>query len=644
MKKLIPSFSIALMSAVSVIASADRITITGEVTSVRNGQAATFYTVTASDGKCYIANGAMAQVHGKEAIFQQAFAEKKRLNLEFRSNDKHPDNIWLISKIEIADGAVPTVSPTPTANVTPAATPFAPEPNNADLVAAVSPPPVAANKLSASGIFKDGMVLQRDMPVPVWGWAPAGMEVSVDFSGQKKSAKADASGHWQVTLDPLTASSEPRKMTVQSGAGELKFANVLVGEVWVLSGQSNMEWWLEDSDGGKAAVQAADYPWLRYCSSGFQLPDAPARDLSAKAEWQVCSPTSAGQFSAIGFWFARRLHEELKVPVGLIKNAVSGTYGECWVPREVLESIPAAQPRLKEYEDALKVLPQETARWEKEKAEWNLKCEEAKKSGTPPPEGSLFLRKGPMGPKNNLRPCALYNGLVAPVMPYAVRGVLWYQGEGNSQKQRVGYYREILEGLVGSWRKGWNQPKLPFVIVQLPRFEPGLNNDWPQLREAQRQAVAGLSDAHLVVTIDTGDPKTIHPTNKQPVAKRAAEVALQRVYGKDIHGLSPVPLAVEHSRDSLLVRFSDVGRGLSIGSSPVEGAGPGTPRCFEIAGEDGKFTPAMAELVGADQVRLKAAGIIHPSKVRYAYSNVPDINLYSGDGIPVGPFSAEATR
>ena len=601
MNKSVICFLVCILAACSAFASEDWTAITGWVSSVRNGQAATFYTITAEGGASYVANSATAQVGAHEAFFQQAYAEKKPLYIEFRGVEKHPDSMGFIRRIELVNGTMQTAPPAP-----------------------------VAERISVSGMFKDGMVLQRGMLIPVWGWAPPGTEVGVEFCGQKKTGKADAAGRWQAMLEPLEASFKAQVLTVVSAGFKLRVSNILVGEVWVLSGQSNMEWWLESADGGKQAAQSADCPWLRYFTPGSQLPETPAKDVSARAAWQVCSPKTAGEFSAVGFWMAQRLHAELNVPIGLIKNAVSGTYGECWVPLEVLKAIPAALPRLEEYQDALRKLPQEQARWKMEKAEWERQSAEAKKNGAPAPESSLFLRKGPMGPNHTMRPYALYNGLVAPLMPYAVRGVVWYQGEGNSQKQRAGYYLEILEGVVGSWRKGWQQAQLPFLIVQLPRFEAGANNDWPQVREAQRQAAIRLPDAHLVVTIDTGDEKAIHPTNKEPVANRVAALALQQIYGKAVQGRAPAPLSAEGDGEALLVRFSDVGGGLTARDGP--------PRCFEIAGSDGKFVPATAEIVAPDQIRLSASAVRNPAQIRYAYANVPDVNLFSGAGLPVVPF------
>lgn len=602
---------ISIMLCSGSVFAQNWVSMTGTVVQVRHGKA-DFYTVKSRDGEQYIANSAHPHVGANEELFKTAFAEKIPLAIEFRSHINNPGSIWQIRQIDLITNTAPAVS--------------SPE-------LEVLPPVRISQKLSVSGMFQGGMVLQRELPVPVWGWAPSGRVVAVEFGGQKKTAVADSSNHWKVVLDPMPASSNPRKLTVSSNAHTptLQYSNLLVGEVWVLAGQSNMEWWLQSSDGGPEAVAAADYPWLRYFTPGWQLPDSPAQNLAQNASWQECSPETAGQFSAIGFWMAEKLHQELNVPIGLIKNAVSGTYGECWVPRDVLESIPAARARLDEYQAALKILPTERARWETEKVKWEAEAAEARKNGKPEPAKSFFVRKGPMGPDHFHRPYALYNGLVAPLMPFAVRGVVWYQGEGNSQKHRVGYYEEILQGLVGSWRKGWAQEHLPFLFVQLPKFEPGPHNDWPQLREAQRKAAWALKDTDLVVTIDTGDPKQIHPTDKKPVAERVAAVALQQVYGKPFEGCSPLPLSAEQNGSSILIQFSNTGDGLIV-------RGTGSPSGFELAGSDGIFSPAEAEIAGKDAVKLPCPAGFCAKTVRYAYSNTPNVNLFSSGGLPVVPF------
>ncbi|MFA7368009.1 MAG: sialate O-acetylesterase [Kiritimatiellales bacterium] len=612
-----------LVFSICTVFASDWTVITGQVTKVRQGSAA-FYTITAQDGTQYIANSAHPHVRQNETVFKNAYADKKSLHIEFQSHANNPGSIWNIRLIE------------------PAVSVFEAPPETAGTVqetaAPVLLPKAESCDFRVSGIFRDGMVLQRGMPVPVWGRAKPGAEITVEFAGQKKTGKAGGDGRWQIKLDSMEASSAPREMTVRaaSGSRKLSIGNILVGEVWVLAGQSNMEWWLQASKGGSDAAARADYPWLRVFDPGWQLPDEPAPDVTERAAWTTCTPETAGQISAIGFFFAGQLHQALGVPLGLLRTSVSGTYGECWLSREAIESIPEARPRLDEYQAALKILPEETARWEKEKAEYNLQAAEARKNGSPDPAMSFFVKKGPMGPNHFHRPYGLYNGRIAPVMPCAVRGVIWYQGEGNSQNHRVGYYKELLTALIDCWRKGWQCGNLPFLIVQLPRFEAGPNNDWPKLREAQRAAAAEVHDAGLVVTIDTGEAGSIHPADKRPVGDRIAKLALQQVYKQPVSGRSSLPAGICRSGDSLLIRFSDVGERL------ISREGP--PRCFEIAGSNDVFISAEAEIILPDRIKLTSPQVQHPAKVRYAYSDFPDVNLFNSAGLPAAPFCAEVSE
>ena len=591
-----------------ITSAQDWTVITGRVTKVHQG-AANFYTVIAQDGAEYVANSACPDGSRNESVFKDAYAAKTPLHIEFRSHEKHSGSIWYIHLIK----PVSSAAEVPAATVGPKSGRVLPD------------------KLVVSGLFKTGMVLQREMPVPVWGWAKPGTEVNVEFAGQKKTVTTGDNGQWRVTLDPLKASSVPEKMIVISSSDNQKteIENILVGEVWVLAGQSNMDWWLEAAKGGSNAVAHADCPWLRVFSPGWQMPDEPAQDVTAGASWTVSTPDTAGHFSAIGFFFAGQLHKALGVPVGLLHTSVSGTYGECWLSREALESVSAANPRLDEYNAALKILPEETRRWEKEKAEYNQQVAEARQAGKPEPEMSFFVRKGPMGPNHFHRPYGLYNGRIAPLMPYAARGVIWYQGEGNSQTIRVGYYQELLTALINCWRQGWDRSDLPFLIVQLPRFIPGQYNDWPALRETQRKTVADVHDTALVVTIDTGETGSIHPVDKQPVGERTANLALQKVYRKDdVLAVAPAPENISRSGDALLIAFSNTGAGLSLREGTA-------PNCFEIAGKDGVFVPATAELQPPDKIKVSSSGIQRLVRVRYAYSNFPDVNLFNSSGIPV---------
>lgn len=614
MKKIGVLIAWLMLATGGSVLAQDWITITGRVVRVRQGQA-TFYTVIAQDGAEHLANSAHPQVGQNEAVLRSAHEAQTPLHIEFRSHVQHPGGIWQIRRIEPVRNLVGAESPP---------------------VSAVAPRQEVPRSFSVAGLFQNGMVLQRDRPVPVWGRAPPGETVTVEFAGQTLSGVASGSGKWQVFLDPMPASFEPRVMTVHSSIGNQQSAigNVLVGDVWLLGGQSNMDWWLQSSDGGPEASAQADYPWLRLFDPGWQMPDAPAEDVARSASWTVCTPEKAGSFSAIGFWMAEKLHNELNVPVGLLKTSVSGTYGESWVPREVLESIPSAHPRLEEYAVALQKLPEETARWQREKAEHEQAVTEARRSGKAEPAPSFFVRKGPMGPNHFHRPYALYNGRIAPLMPYALRGVVWYQGEGNSQKHRAGYYKDLLKGLVGSWREGWQQDRLPFLIVQLPKFKPGPHNDWPLIREAQREAVLALEDTGLVVTIDTGDPEQIHPTDKKTVAERVARLAQAMVYGESMVPTGPLPAAPVVEESFVTVSFESVGEGLKTLDN-------GTVKGFETAGADGVFHEASAEIICADRVRISCPAGQKPVQIRYAWADCPVANLVNSVALPASPFAMD---
>jgi len=502
----------------------------------------------------------------------------------------------------------------------------------------VSAPSQTALALRLARVFSDGVVLQREKPVPIWGWAIPGSTVTVEFAGAARSVSAGADGRWQVVFGPLEASFEPREIRVTTDpvGTPLRVTDVVVGEVWMLAGQSNMEWGLGASDGGPKAASTAHHPWLRLFNPGRQLPDDPAPDLAPNSRWVRCDPATAKTFPALGFWLAAELHARLGVPVGLVRTAVSGTYGESWVPREVLEAIPVARPRLQEYEIALRRFPAEHERWTREKAAHEAVVASALRADTKPPGPDYFVKHGPMGPDHFNRPYALYNGRIAPLAPFALRGVVWYQGEGNTQKNRAPYYGALLDGLFLSWRQAWNEPALPFLLVQLPRFQPGPHNDWPSIRAAQFEAARRDPLVDLVVTIDTGDPQDIHPRDKKPVADRLARLALARVYGRGHVATGPLANAARHHEGSLVVAFDHVGEGLKT----TDGA---APKGFELAGADQVFKPAgSAEILGRDQVRLAHPEIPAPAFVRYAWANLPEINLINNEGLPAAPFADAA--
>ncbi|MGE4489923.1 MAG: sialate O-acetylesterase [Kiritimatiellales bacterium] len=460
----------------------------------------------------------------------------------------------------------------------------------------------AGAELWMPSIFGNGMVLQSGMPVPVWGEADPGAEVTVEFAGQKKTAVTSNSGKWRVTLDPLQVSSSPKELSVHStlDTRHLSFPNVLVGEVWVLSGQSNMGIPLTKCDGGEAAA-AKDYPWLHiFRQWPFQgASDAPARDVTG-GQWTNGSSKQVAGLSGVGFFFARALQAALPegTPVALINTQMGGTYIECWIDSNVLKTLPSAQPYI----------------------------EKAKKETALGKEGpGTFL-----GEKRFMRPSALFNGKVAPIQPFAARGVIWYQGEGNAAQWLYAGYAESLRALINSWRDGWQRPDLPFLIVQLPRYTADRWNHWPEIRAAQAQVANRMSNVDLAVTIDCGEKDQIHPRDKEPVGERLALLARANVYGQQVACSGPVFQTLEISDgDAAYLTFTNsAGLILKNGSAG-----------FEICGPDGKFTAAQAEILKDGRVKVFSPEVSSPTAVRYAWFNWGEVSLFNGAGLPAAPFT-----
>lgn len=448
----------------------------------------------------------------------------------------------------------------------------------------------AADSLRLARVFGDHMVLQRDKPVPVWGLAAAGETVSVVFAGQTKTATADAAGRWRAVLDAMPESAEPRALTVTAGAtGKAEITDVLVGEVWLASGQSNMGWALEKTTTGAAAITKAADPLLRLATVGRQMPEQPAADLAA-CPWAASAPETAASFSAVGYFFGRDLRRALGVPVGIVRAAWPSSTAQAWTPLETLE----ADPVLAGYISA-----------------WNEKSADS-----------------PAARKSPARPAVLYNGLIAPLMPFSIRGVIWYQAEGNNGDPAR--YATLFPAMIGAWRQGWGDPSLPFLFVQLPAFK----GTKPEMREVQARCAATVPGTGMIVTLDVGEADEIHPRNKEPVGVRLALAARGRVYGEACPHDGPTYQSHAVEGDALVVRFAH--------ANGLAGRG-GEVRGFEIAGADGVFQPAQAVIDGAT-VRLTAAGVRQAVAVRYAWAPVPDATLVNAAGLPAGPFRVPQPR
>ena len=491
--------------------------------------------------------------------------------------------------------------------------------------------PRASAEVRLPAIFGTNMVLQRDMPVPVWGWASPGEEIKVSVAGQSKSVTTPESGKWMLRLDPLTTGG-PLTMTV-TGKNTLKLDNVLVGEVWLCSGQSNMVMQMTRINHADKEIAAARYPRIRLISVPRHTSQEPREDF--EGHWVECTPATVKDFSAAGYFFGRTLYQQLDVPIGLVNSSCGSSSCETWMERSVLQRIPQCKPLLEEWDEIARTYDYEKAwaAYEKELATWNEAAAAAKAAGKTPPEKPERAWDWLHGTE---RPANLYNSMVAPLIPLAIRGVIWYQGENN---ERRGYqYRSMFPALIESWRKNWHEGDFPFYFVQLPNIrrrtvEPG-ESYWAELRKAQAMALK-LPNTGMAVTIDVGgvgEPDEMHPMDKQDVGKRLALWALAKNYGKDVVYSGPLYRSMRKDGDKIVLSFADVDGGLVAKGGKLVG--------FAVAGADRKFASADARIEGATVV-VSSPKVPDPVAVRYAWAENPPCNLYNRGGLPASPFRTD---
>ncbi len=474
--------------------------------------------------------------------------------------------------------------------------------------------------------FQDHAVLQRDKPLPVWGRAAPGERITVAFKGQSVGTTTGADGHWIVYLKPVPASAEPAELTV-TGTNTLTLRDVLVGEVWLASGQSNMEWFVVQSADAEKEIAAATHPLIRE----FKIPRTSVMEPAdtATGRWSLCSPETVGRFSAVAYYFARNLHRQLGVPIGILNSTWGGTTVEVWTDRFTLKSTEAWtgintrwEQGFAEFEERSRLHPAEMAAWREAE-------EKARATKTPNP---VPWPRAPIGPGTAYVPAGLYNGMIAPLQPYALRGALWYQGESNWR--RPDEYAELFPAMIRAWRAQWNQGDFPFYFIQLANYQvpdDPTGRGWAWLREAQTKALA-LPHTGMAVAIDIGDPKDIHPRDKQEVGRRLALLARTQVYDISGDASGPVFDSVQREGSALRVRFRHAADGLTAGQRP--------PQALEIAGEDRRFHPATGR-IERDTLIVSAPEVPKPVAVRYAWSNHPGANLFGGTGLPVPPFRSD---
>jgi sialate O-acetylesterase len=477
-------------------------------------------------------------------------------------------------------------------------------------------------------IFSDNMVLQGGDLTPIWGWADPNEEIHISTSWRntEQTIQAGSDGKWMFKMVAPEVGG-PYEMTFK-GKNTVTIKKILVGEVWLCSGQSNMEMQVRQSANAEQEIAAAAYPKIRLFTVARKVAETPQDDCAGK--WVECSPETVGGFSAVAYFFGRELHKELNVPVGLIHSSWGGTPAEAWTSPAILQTDFVFQPIMQRYKEALTAYPKAKEEYQQKVEQWRKDADKALADGRPePPRPQL-----PLGPNNPNSPGGLYNAMIAPLVPYAICGVIWYQGESNAD--RAYQYRDLFQDMIKSWWKAWPQGGFPFLFVQLANWrqtrpEPA-QSDWAELREAQLMAL-DLGDVGMAVAIDIGDANDIHPKNKQEVGRRLALWALAKTYGKNVVYSGPLYRSFDQNGNKIVIHFDHTDGGLiAKDAGPLKG--------FAIAGQDQVFVWADAKIEG-DTVVVSSEKVAQPVAVRYAWADNPVCNLCNKAGLPASPFRTD---
>ena len=503
-------------------------------------------------------------------------------------------------------------------------------------------PSVARADVSLAPLFTDHAVLQREKAVPVWGLANPGETVTVCFQGQTVAAAAGGDGRWMVWLSPLSADSSGSDLAVTGKKDTKTLHDVVVGEVWMCSGQSNMEFVVDDPlnatfrvQNADAEVAAAQWPLIRQFKVARRVAAAPV--TTARGSWISCSPRTAREFTAVGYFFARDIFQRLGIPVGIIDSTWGGTVVESWMSPAALAGDPAFAIVGPRWQKMQADYPRAKAEYEAAVAEWGRTVSAARAAGQASFTALIKSHAEPrpphgFGPEDPWTPSSLFNGMINPLAPFALRGFLWYQGESNAEA--ASEHHRLFAAMITDWRAQFGQGDVPFYWVQLANYRylrdpPG--RKWAFLREAQAQALS-LPSTGQAVSIDVGDPDNIHPRNKQEVGRRLALIARANVYGIAGDSSGPVFAGANAEGGAMRVRFRFADNGLTASGKPLQS--------FELAGADRRFHPALAAIAG-DSVVVRSAEVPAPVAVRYAWSNAPEANLFNGSGLPAAPFRSD---
>lgn len=477
----------------------------------------------------------------------------------------------------------------------------------------------AQAEVTLPSLLADHMVIQRGLPVHVWGRASERKSVTVTFRGETKSTAADDLGRWSLYLSPGEAGG-PFEMLIKA-SNTIQLKDVLVGDVWVASGQSNMEFQMKSLANPDTEIAAAKYPKIRIFLVEHRPSDYPRKDVDAKT-WALCSPENVAETSAVAYYFARDIYQKENVPIGLIETFWGGTPAESWTSLHSLSADASLMPVFAERSKMVEERESTLLELAQEEREYQKTVEQAKAEGKPIPGRQWHPDFAAYAP------AALFNGMIAPLTPFAIRGVIWYQGEANADN-RAPLYARLFPTMIRDWRRAWDEGDFPFLFVQIANWntEPGEN--WPEVRDAQRSALA-LRNTGMAVTIDIGDPVDIHPKNKLDVGLRLARAARAITYGEKLEWSGPLYRQLTHEDHALRVWF-DHADGLTAKGVPLVG--------FEVAGPDGKYVAADAKIDGTSVV-VSSATVPEPVSVRYAWAPNPTCNLYNHEGLPASPFQA----
>ena len=477
--------------------------------------------------------------------------------------------------------------------------------------------PMAYANVRLAGIFGDRMVMQRDRDVPVWGWADRGEKVTVEIRGASQTVEAGEGGKWMVHVGPFPAGG-PYEMTV-TGKTAITIKDILFGDVWICSGQSNMEWGLKEMSDAATEVPRANYPDIRMTTITGHSPE-PKDNLTC--QWVTCSPEAVQAFSALGYYFGRDLHEALKVPIGLIATAQGAAPIRAWIS----PSLQLANPLFKEILEDYRTNPERFAAYSIKRKAYEEEEKKAKEEGRPAPPFTCGFFEGWGG-----EPGSLFNARIYPLAPLAFKGVVWYQGENDAIFKHSQLYHDCFALMIQDWRACWPQGDFPFLFVQLPWLtrdpEPV---EWAEVRDAQRRTLK-VKNTGMAVSTDICEP-SLHPRNKSELGKRLSLLARSIAYGERLVCSGPLFDKVTLQGGKALVSFTETGSGLVVKGDKLEG--------FSLAGSDMVFVKAEAKIQG-NQVSVYSDMVADPKFVRYAWADNPLGTLYNQEGFPTSCFRSD---